>query len=195
MILFIAGDGKTELGDWSEPPQYRAAHPRRGCLEALVSEAAGPHHEIAGSISWKNIRSFQAGQHRSKELRNVLGAALHAKDAGCEALVFVRDRDRRPECQVEIESGLREAEGRFAELKIAGGVAIEEIEAWILACRGERKSEAHRDAKAALGPLSTQDKVAVIDSLASFSELPDDAHSLKLWVSQVRARLGAGSTP
>src|SRR5476649_489749 len=76
-------------------------------------------------------------------------SAQDARDAGADALVFVRDsdRDRYHQRENDIERGIQEAEALFPELDICGGVAKQEIEAWILALLGENRSESHSDAK------------------------------------------------
>ena len=77
---------------------------------------------------------------------------------------------------------------------MVGGVATQEIEAWVLACAAEPRSETHTDPKrvcADLGHDSTAKKVSVIEgSSLQPGAIPPDAHSLLLWLSRARAVLG-----
>lgn len=109
-------------------------------------------------------------------------------------MVFVRDsdRDRYHQRENDIERGIQEAEALFPELDICGGVAKQEIEAWILALLGENRSESHSDAKTILKSRHQIDrrieKVRAIEN-ADFAAMAKDANSLQLWIDRARKAL------
>jgi hypothetical protein len=191
MKVFIAGEGPDELGDWARHPAYRPTKREdyaRGIIIALLARG-GIDVEVIDASLWKHIPKFRAGDHRHPETRTVLGLALRAEEKKCDALVFVRDRDRDEGREQDLEAGISDASARFS-LTIAGGMAVEETEAWILALLGERGSERHADAKSTLATRheieSCADMVEVIDN-ADLTKLPDDAVSLRRWLERARA--------
>lgn len=181
MKIWLGGEGPTELGGWFSEPPYRDPA-KIGVLEALLRRIRKDGWSIEGATRWTKIRKFKAGDHRSKEQRNVLGLVLQAKEAGCDAVAFTRDRDRDPEREASINEAISEANDA-AEIEIIGGVAVEEIEGWILALKGQRKSEAHSDPKRELTDTDREEFVDTIES-ADFSKIPDDACSLEAWLER-----------
>lgn len=142
MRIWLAGEGPTELGDWGNHPANRSTPAALGLLEALLRQVRAEGWEVHGGIRWKDIIKVGVGAHRRAETRNVLGAALDALENGCDALVFVRDRDRDTAREATIERGVLEAK-RELKLGVAGCLAVEAVEAWVLALRGEQWSEMH----------------------------------------------------
>jgi hypothetical protein len=186
--VFLSGEGPDDLGDWYDEPQYRSDPPRIGVIEALLRNVSEIDFTVVDARVWKRIRKLKAGKHAQPETRNVLGLMLEAEEARCDALVFVRDQDGYADRQESIEAGIRLVrEGVFAPA-LVGGVAIQEVEAWILALLGERNTEHHADAKAVLGKkhgiTTCAGKVAVIEN-ADRSKIPEDAVSLRAWLAQV----------
>ncbi|MEZ4302723.1 MAG: hypothetical protein R3B70_47810, partial [Polyangiaceae bacterium] len=95
-----------------------------------------------------------------------------------------------------IDEGLRLArDGSFSPAPI-GAVAIQEIEAWLLALLGERRSEQLSDPKTGLkekhGVADRPAKVAIVEG-ASLDTLPDDARSLRTFLDELLARFVQGS--
>ncbi len=89
--------------------------------------------------------------------------------------------------------GLAEAAATNSRLRLAGGLAIEEIEAWVLACCGFPRSEAVSHPKERFGELfpdaaQREGKVAIIER-AGLHALPADAASFRLWLSRIRSAL------
>lgn len=188
MRVFLSGEGQDDLGDWYNEPQYRSAPPKLGVIEALLRKTAKIDFTVVDARVWKRIRKFQAGKHAQPETRNVLGLMNEAEEAGCDVLVFVRDQDGYQDRQESIKAGIRlSIDGRF-EPALVGGVAIQEIEAWILALLGERGSERHTDAKAVLakkhGITTCAGKVAAVEG-ADRARIPEDATSLRDWLSLI----------
>lgn len=191
MKLFVSGEGPDELGEWARHPAYRpraeepAAH--GGILHALVRRLR-TEHVVVDAWRWRDVRKFRAGKHDAAEMQTVLGLALRAEELGCNALVFVRDRDRDAEREADVERGL-EAARRF-DVQLVGGTANEEIEAWLLAMKGERRSELHADAKAVLRVrheiADRTAKMEVVET-ANLEAIPDDCESLRRWLARAKA--------
>ena len=190
--LFFAGEGPDELGDWANGPAYRPSRDEPGgggVLHALVGRYA--RYETVAAIKWKAIRKFRAGDHAKPESRNVMGLALQADERECDALVFVRDRDGDTEREKDIEHGIERASREFP-VRIVGGTANEELEAWILAMLGTRKSESFADPKTKLeqmhGRTTREQKCEVVAKVA-LDVLPEDCLSLRRWLARAEAGL------
>jgi len=192
-ILF-AGEGSDELGAWGNHAAYRPSWGEpgeRGVLHALVRRFA--EHETVGAERWKSVRKFRAGDHAKPEERTIMGLALLADEHECDALVFVRDRDRDEDRERDIERGIARASETFG-VKIVGGTANEELEAWILAMLGTPQSETFGDAKSKLRELhhveSREQMCEVVDQ-ADFEALRADGVSLRRWLERAKGALVA----
>lgn len=186
----MAGEGRNELGGWADLPPYRRADGPPGTLVALLRKVAPGGWEAAGAVAWRKIRKYRAGEHRRPETRNVLGAAQIAREADCEVLAFTRDRDKSPERQEDVEAGIVVA--RELHVETIGGVAIETLEAWLLALDGRVGTEEisrPKDVLAGEGASTTADFVAKIEG-ADLARLPEDAKSLRVWLGRAREVLG-----
>jgi hypothetical protein len=184
MRIFIAGEGPSELGDWARHPSFRDDPPRPGVIVALLGRIRGDGWEIGGSRQWKEIRKYRVLPHGSPEIRNVLGAALHAKEAGCDILAFVRDRDGDRDREGQVTAGVaRVAEILRPPLPLAGGVAVETIESWLLSLAGRTGAESLRHPKEQFGQHSVEKMVTVVVS-ADLDAIPTDAVSLLRWLAQ-----------
>jgi hypothetical protein len=190
--IFLSGEGPDDLGDWYSEPQHRSDPPEVGIIEALLRKVAEIDFTVVEACAWKRIRKYKSGKHARPETRNVLGLAIQAEEAGCDALVFVRDQDGYPDRQADVEEGVRLAKERCVTLALVGGVAVQEIEAWILALSGERGSQRHSDAKAVLaekhGITTRAGKVAAVEE-ADHARIPEDAASLREWLAMAGAAL------
>jgi hypothetical protein len=190
--LFFAGEGPDELGEWANEPAYRPSEDKPtsgGVLHALVGRYA--RYETVDAARWKTIRKFKAGDHAKPESRNVMGLALQADERQCDALVFVRDRDRDLERETDIEQGIESASRRFG-VRIVGGTANEELEAWLLAMLGTRTSESFPDAKTKLAEMhgmTTREHKCQVVAKAKLDELPEDCPSLQRWLERAKAGL------
>lgn len=95
--VFLGGEGSNELGTrW-----HRPMGDQPGVVEALLRRVRADGWCVGGARLWKTIRKYQAGVARGApnhgDARNVLGLVLHAYEAACELLVFVRDDDGDPD--------------------------------------------------------------------------------------------------
>lgn len=198
MKIVIAGEGRNELGSWARHPSYREP-PFPGVIEALLERVSSDGWEIIDGILWKQIRKYRTGGHGTAETRNVLGFVLQAKERGCEAVAFLRDRDgtnANPNLQRQeaVEDGIRRARDELDESpEIVGGVVVKKLESWLVALLGRSGSETMRRPEEAVEQMkvslkSTQDYVAVVRN-ADMDSLPKDAHSLRLWLERARAVL------
>ena len=181
MRVYLAGEGLHELGDWFNLPQYRGLPPRLGVIEALLRRTCGESFSVVGAVPWCKIVKYRAGGHRAAETRNVLGAALMAQEAQCDVLVFVRDRDGDVEREQDIEEGIKQVTG----IAVAGSVVREMIESWIRSLRGELGAEALTDPAASLRDCDLTGLVESVEKSA-IGSLPNDAHSLRLWIECVQ---------
>lgn len=191
MKVYLGGEGPDDLGDHYHEPQYRSSPLAPGLIETLLRRAAKTDFTIAGASVWKRIRKFRFGRPLEGETRSVLGLMIEAEEVGADVLVFVRDQDGYRDREEAITEGLRLARepGRFSPA-VVGGVAVQEIEAWILALLGDARSERHADAKTVLADKhSISDRAAKIAAVetADLTKIPRDAASLADWLSQVTA--------
>ncbi len=188
MKVFLSGEGTDDLGDWCNDEQNRSKPPKIGIIEALLRKGSPVDFTIVNARKWTQIRKFQAGKHAQPETRSVLGLVNEAEEMGCDVLVFVRDQDGDKDRQTDVEEGIRLARERGFTPALVGGMAVQEIEAWLLALLGERKSERHADAKAVLakkhGITTCIGKVAAVED-ADLGRIPPDARSLRDWLAMV----------
>lgn len=195
MKIFLGGEGPDELGSWYNEQPYRTNESgltTDGILTSLLKKIQPTGWEIVGAIPWSKIRKYQAkrGLHDA-EIRNVMGLIIHALDAGAEVVVFSRDRDKDTTRGEAIEEGIAKSRVEFPEVGIVGGVAIEEIEAWVLAVRGERRTEQLSRAKEALeqkGITSREQKMQEIER-CELENIASDAESLRVWIERARSVL------
>jgi hypothetical protein len=186
--VYLAGEGRFELGGWAAEREYQEDRP--GLIEALLRAIVPDGWTVCGGRPWKDIPKLRARPGETAEAQNVRGAALDARDAGCDVLVFVRDRDRDDSRRAAIERTRRELldEGN----RIAGGIACECADAWLLAIVGERRSESLPSAAAKQRRVSvaadTDAAVAVIEQHGLVS-VADDATSLRQWLADVAREL------
>ncbi|MSP61902.1 MAG: hypothetical protein EXR72_16530 [Myxococcales bacterium] len=182
MNVLLAGEGQTELGGWANEPAYRTGE--KGVIPALL-ERVQPGWRIGDAIVWKQIVKYRAGDHREREARNVLGLVERARSCGFAAVVFTRDRDGYVAREEDVEKGIEKAAEMFPDVTIVGGVAVETIEAWILALLGESRSEAQHNPRTVLADThsirTVAEKVAAI-ALADLAAIPEDAGSLHRWL-------------
>jgi hypothetical protein len=146
---------------------------------------------VKDAVCWKNIRKYAAGACRSRERRHVLGLALMAQEAECEAMVFVRDQDGDKKRESDIEDAIDEIPKVIGDIKSAGGVAIHSIDAWCLAFLGQEKTELLNRPKEKLkasGIESTVERVGCVRQ-ARLKDVADDAKSLKRWLERARCLL------
>lgn len=190
--VFLAGEGKNELGGRIGPPAFHNPD-KRGVLEAILRKIRENGWEVGGAVEWRRIRKFKARGQINEEARAVLGAALDAREANCHVLAFCRDRDKDETRHDAIEEGIRQVfQNNGANLDVIGGVAVPTLEGWILAFLTHRKTDslsptrAQENLIAAGVPAKDTDvMVAVVDE-AQLHAVPEDAESLRRWLDRAR---------
>lgn len=183
MKVFLGGEGTTELGRFAYEAAYQSVGDR-GVLQVIV-EALGA--EVIGGIPWCRIRKVRAGAHATAEARNVAGLVLVAKERGADAVVFIRDRDRDVQRQRDVEQGILDAQRCFPTVRIAGGCAVEAIEALGLVLLGDVRAETYakpKDTFAARG-YGTVDSFCSLIEQNNPASLFSSTHA-RLWFERVK---------
>lgn len=205
MKILIAGEGKDELGFWAVEEIYRTKAKRlteRGVIDALLRKLTRNGIDIIDGIDWKNIFKYSAKTSRltkdhtlGLDGQRVLGLLLYAEEKKYDAVIFVRDRDDQPHREKDIKAALKIGR-EFYTPKIAGGVAAQAIESWLLSLKNEKDAERYGAPKDVLRDkydvVSLVDKVAIVDN-ANLDEIRQDAQSLRNWLTQVRAIMNGSS--
>jgi len=179
--VLVAGEGKDDIGD-----SYSGVE---GVVQALLRCVDDGAWIFVRTRTWKSIRKFKAGEHRSAETRNVLGLLQDARDDKVHAIAFVRDRDGDAQRECEVAKGMDEVV-KTGEFHVIGGVAIESIDAWVLACCGDHKAEGYKKPKAVLDEVhGVGTRASKVDRVRSAdpSTLPKTAKSLHAWLGRARA--------
>ncbi|MBS2022541.1 MAG: hypothetical protein JST92_09035 [Deltaproteobacteria bacterium] len=200
MNILLLGEGPNDLGRWAAHPAYREKDSRVGVIEALLRRC-GSDWVIRDARIWKALKStqYRAGNHAGLEQRGVLRALqdLRESEADIDAVVFVRDRDGDEGREADLRAAKQAARTLFSDFRLCGGVAIECIEAWVLACKGERRTEGKtvKAAQARLGELfgyepTTNDMSDAIGT-CSATGIPDDAYSLNAFCAELTALLAS----
>lgn len=203
--VFLAGEGRNELGGFAVEPAHRfaprgarPAMPEPGVLEALLRQVRADGWRVVDAIPWKKLPKLQVGLGGRGEAENVRRAHHHAKRRGCAVLVFSRDRDGPKFAQREhdIEGALRTLAESGDGPAIVGAVAIEKLESWLTAIAGQHGSEYLRRPEEKLtelgvGAKDTPAMVALVEA-RGLGAIPPDAASLRRWLDRARDALGAG---
>lgn len=188
MRIVLAGEGKHERGGWTDRPPFRQIVPAPGMLVALL-ERAGCDHEVLDGRVWKDIPLFAAGGHASREQRRMRRLRLDALEAGARVVVWVRDRDGDRARERE----LNEAAAEPHEVSLAGGVAVESIDAWILALQGASRPDFSSRPKIRAGYPGVAERVELVrrgDLKAAAARSP----SLRRWLAAIHATWKPGET-
>jgi hypothetical protein len=193
MKVFVAGEGSDEIGDWAKDRAYLPETPAGGVVEALLRKVRAEGWRIVGGCPWRRIRKYKVrrGLH-DFEKRNVLGVCDMAAEAECNRVVFVRDRDGEAERERAIDAAIEQARELGLIDGIAGGVAIEATDAWILALLGESRSERLTDPKRRLREkhgIDDGSRKAEVVTRSDLNAVPADARSLRRWVGRADAVL------
>lgn len=202
--VMLVGEGSNELGDWIKEAPYRNAPRRRrgdappamGVLETLLRKVAPSGWSVVDAMAWKSLVKLTPRRSGSGDARSVEAVILHAKERGYDVVVFSRDRDgaKNRAREVAIEGVVASASSAAASPKLVGAVAIETLEAWVLAACGDAKCESYTDPATELAtrfnfnvsPKSTAAMVAFIES-ADLDGASACSTSLAFWLRRARA--------
>ncbi len=199
--VLLAGEGRNELGDHSAEDPFRPERPQPGVLEALLRSVRPDGWQIMGAILWKKLPKLRVGFGKRGEEQNVRAAFHHARKRGAAVIVFSRDRDgpRFSHRHEDIERAISTLRAEHGTPAIVGAVAVEKLEAWLLAIRGERRSEEprHPEERLAAFGVASKDTAAMVALVERFglSAVPEDAASLRLWLTRAQEALAPASPP
>ena len=187
---FVSGEGANEIGSLVREPPYDTEAPFDGVVQALVKSVA-PETEIIDGLAWRHVPKLRVGMRgQGVEARVVRALRLRAKEAGSDALVFLRDRDGNRKRAQEIEAALEEP-GHPA----AGGVCIERLESWLLALAGVAGAEGMSNGKVdkaleemGIPPKDTAKMVQLVEE-QGLDAAPPDAKALRAWLAMLTSLL------
>ncbi len=190
--IFLAGEGKNELGGRIGPAAFHKPE-KRGVLEALLQNIRANGWNIGGAREWKSFRHYKVKGVVDAETRAVMRAALDAREANCQVLVFCRDRDKDEGRHDAIEKGIqRVVSDGNSSLDVIGGLAIPTLEGWILALLAHSQTDLLSPTRAAQNLVAagvpakdTDAMVRVVDD-ANLATLPMEAESLRRWLDRAR---------
>jgi len=186
--VLLAGEGKTDLGDYAEP-HFRKESPKHGVVVALAETFAPAEWTVGHVVTWSKIKKYRAGDHASPEARHVLALALDAKERALDAVVFSRDGDGESERMEDVRDGIKRARREFPNVPVAGGGPTQTIENWLLAIRGESGTEdLHRAKAKARVEAEARDFEAKVDWVRASGSMnvASDAASLHDWIRALR---------
>jgi hypothetical protein len=193
MRVLIAGEGPDELGPLPPAEFVEGGRPSGGgAIEALLAKVRPTGWQVTAAMVWKDVRKLKPNAAGDGDAKTIAGLALHAKERGCHALVFLRDRDGSQARERVIRDAIAKESQRGT--RIAGGVPIEVLECWLLALKGE--TNAHTDAN----PVTSLEArygvrrkhVSAMVQLIRTSRIlatPPDATSLWQWLRRVATAL------
>ncbi len=207
MRIFLCGEGATELGAWgakdaAPSPGECAENPGfiGAVLEKIWNREITPE-DVGGHKVWKDIRKMKVGgafatPHRDE--RNVRALALHARQLGCDVVVFLRDDDHERGRAEAIRAGIEWARARQGAPKMAGGIPKRNLECWLLALTGRSKTErlGKESVKKLLKQIGLEGKNAKVYAKNvrehGLGKIPKDAKNLRGWLEELRGHLAAG---
>jgi hypothetical protein len=112
--VFLVGEGSNELGSRAREREHQSDE-SPGVLHALLRRVAADGWEVGGARQWSKIRKIKLGNAPHADTRNVLGAALHARESRCEVLAFCRDRDNDRGREAAVAKGIERVAGEMAQ--------------------------------------------------------------------------------
>ena len=187
--VLIAGEGANELGDKLKGDRLEGERATGGgVIEAFMTKVRGGGWQIRDAIRWRDVPKLRANAPGDGDTRTVRVLAQRAAELGCNALVFLRDRDGSQARERAIRDAIKEA--RRGTVVIAGGVPIEMLECWLLALRKEPSAHADPDCVASLEArhgVPRKRTIAMVQLVrrARLLDASPDARSLWRWLRLV----------
>ena len=189
MRVFLGGEGPNELGDLSRTPTNRGEHLRPGVLEVLLRKVKHEGWAVVDALRWKDLKHLRVGGaiKGNNETLNVLKLVHHAREARCDAVAFSRDRDgpRFKQRQLDVDHGIVQAGQQPDALGMIGGMAIEKLEAWLVALAGIHGTEdmggvrLERELSQLGIELKSTGQYVAHAEAADLKQIPPDAASLR----------------
>lgn len=193
--VLIAGEGPNELGDAAGAQVVEGErHSGGGLIEAFMTKVRVGDWRVVGRMHWKDIAKLRVDARGDAESRSVRALVLKARELGCNALVFLRDRDRDVRREKAIQEAVKAESARLPTPAIAAGVPIEMLECWLLSLRGEPNGHADPSPSASLESRHgvAQKKTTAMVQLVRNARLLDashDAQSLWRWLRELAQAL------
>jgi hypothetical protein len=186
--LLIAGEGSNEIGDLTVPFLEGERPSGGGVIEAFVGKVRPAGWRVRCALRWKDVRKLKPNLPHQGEERTVRGLALQARELGCNALIFLRDRDGDLRREREIRESVRSLDA--GAVHVAAGIPIEKLECWLLALCGEAAAHKDPDPVSALRdrhgvPAKATSAMVQLLRKQRLQDLSPDAISLRGWLQQV----------
>jgi hypothetical protein len=128
-VLFI-GEGRHDIGD-PDPNPYNP-RPAHGTIPALSTRVCPTISDDSVALAWREIVRFNPNARKRGFEAKVPAALLVATRLNCSGTVVVADRDGDPSRGTSLQAGVARGRELFPQCPIAGGLAIESVEAWTL---------------------------------------------------------------
>jgi hypothetical protein len=193
--VFLCGEGSNELGSRCGLANYQDDS-KPGVIETLLRRVQAHGWEVRGAMQWKGITKLRGPRRRMpREEQNVLGLVFAAKKQRARVLAFVRDADDDKNRPKVIDDAIGKAKETFPEVEVIGGAAVPVLAGWMLAMLGEYGTErlGKEAARSKLVELKvpSKDTAAMVEIAAKVAveKLPNDATSLKVWLTRANAVL------
>lgn len=199
--VMLVGEGANELGDWIQDAPYRMARRTRrkaplpvvGVLETLLRKVAPDGWTVVDALPWSSLVKLKQKTDAFGDARNLARALLRAKEQRYDVVVFSRDRDgaKNRSRQVEVDAIVTESSSTSGAVKVVGAVAVETLEAWVLAAAGDQKCESYTDPARELTDRfnvpskDTSAMVALVEA-ADLSAAAARSESLQRWIGSAR---------
>lgn len=208
--VMLVGEGANELGDWIKVGPYRVARGVRdkalpskpGVLETLLRKVAPDGWEIVDALPWSSLVKLTQRQPGGGDAKNLKAVLLHARERRHDVVVFSRDRDgaKNRTREAAIEAVIEEAPDTYPALRIVGAVAVETLEAWVLASAGDRHSETYADPAQELSvrfnvPAKNTEAMVDVVHRADLSVARANSRSLDVWLRRAEGVFAAPSAP
>ncbi|MEW5738648.1 MAG: hypothetical protein AB1938_06955 [Myxococcota bacterium] len=185
--LFLAGEGKHELGRWANEPPWRDAAGEEDGVLATLYRRFDPSAEVVDGVLWRRIVKYQVGEHRGPEARTLLGAAQYAREKDA-VLVWCRDTDHDDERLDDLQRGMKELPEKTSTRWVWCPV-IPCLEGWVLDLAGKQKMpDDERVTK--LQKLAQEAGLDTLDAMTRVAETAPlerlSSPSLKDWLERAR---------
>ena len=192
--ILIAGEGPNEIGDKSDVEVHEGERSAGGgVIDAFLTKVRVSGWEVRCRMHWKDIPKLRVNVPGHEDAKAVRVLEMRAAELGCNALIFLRDRDGELARQRSIERAIAELSPR-RHFVVAGGIPVEQLECWLLAICGVKATEIETDCVQQLSDVhgvaskNTNSMVQLVRN-ADILEIPTDAVSLWRWLRRVASSL------
>lgn len=191
--VLVAGEVSNELGPLQPPADFGEG--RRdsggGVVEELMAKVRSTGWKIVEAMVWRDVPKLRVGARGHEDKKTVAALALRAREKGCNALIFLRDRDGEAARERAIDTAVAEIQ---PGLHVAGGVPMEKLEHWLLALKGEESAHCDANPEDSLEvryrvPRKRVTAMVQLVRNSSIRKAAPDAQSLRTWLRKVAVAL------